>query len=137
MPVFFEDVEWENAACRGVGVDTFIPSSGEADEADKQEALDLCAKCPIRLDCLQYALDNNEEFGIWGGVPQTERRQMIAELPIPKRMCKGCRETFQPEDRRNRVCSDECSDELKRRAQARTRWPDPQPLKAEIIQEAS
>ena len=36
----------------------------------------LCAGCPVRMPCLQFALDNNEPHGIWGGMTPDERDQM-------------------------------------------------------------
>lgn len=36
-------------------------------------ARELCQQCPIRLICLSYALDNDEEHGVWGGLSPYER----------------------------------------------------------------
>jgi WhiB family redox-sensing transcriptional regulator len=36
----------------------------------------LCAECPIRLECLEYALAADEEYGVWGGLSPVERRQL-------------------------------------------------------------
>jgi len=36
----------------------------------------LCADCPIRLECLEYALAADEEYGVWGGLSPVERRQL-------------------------------------------------------------
>lgn len=42
-------------------------------------AKSICAQCPVRLSCLQYALEFNEIFGIWGGLTPVERRRMKRE----------------------------------------------------------
>lgn len=46
----------------------------------------VCATCPVRHPCLQYALNNGERFGIWGGLDEEERATLLAgeELPPPK-----------------------------------------------------
>ena len=36
----------------------------------------MCARCPVRTECLEYALGNQEKFGIWGGLSERERRQL-------------------------------------------------------------
>ena len=41
-----------------------------------QIAKKLCADCPIRLECLEYALAADEEYGVWGGLSPVERRQL-------------------------------------------------------------
>jgi WhiB family transcriptional regulator, redox-sensing transcriptional regulator len=49
----------------------FYPENRRSPEA--KLAKQLCSVCPIRLRCLDWALDNNERFGIWGGVDPKER----------------------------------------------------------------
>jgi hypothetical protein len=44
-----------------------------------QAAKLFCATCPVRQDCLDYAMDNVEEFGIWGGLTERERRNLRNE----------------------------------------------------------
>lgn len=39
-----------------------------------------CAECPVRMECLSYALIYNEEFGVWGGTTETERKVMRRKL---------------------------------------------------------
>lgn len=41
---------------------------------NQRMAKDLCADCPIRLQCLDYAMKQNEEYGIWGGLSPHERK---------------------------------------------------------------
>jgi hypothetical protein len=43
-------------------------------------ARQICSRCPVRADCLAYALAAEEEFGIWGGLDQNERRNLKRRL---------------------------------------------------------
>ena len=49
-------------ACRGVSVDVFYP-----EQPDFREARMVCRRCPVRVECLDYALGWPELFGVWGG----------------------------------------------------------------------
>ena len=42
-------------------------------------ALAVCAQCVVRDECLQHAVDNNERYGIWGGLTDRERRLALVE----------------------------------------------------------
>ncbi len=42
----------------------------------RQEAKRICGMCPIRTACLEYALDNDERFGVWGGLSEKERLEI-------------------------------------------------------------
>lgn len=65
--------DWfERAECRGVDPDLFFPKAGES----YQQAQRVCRECPVRAQCLEYALDNCERFGVWGGLTERERRQL-------------------------------------------------------------
>lgn len=63
---------WRHAACNGVDPDLFFPEiGGNATYAQK-----ICATCVARPACLQYAIDNGEKYGVWGGTTARERRLM-------------------------------------------------------------
>jgi hypothetical protein len=65
--------EWrERAACRGQDPDLWYPERG----ADVSIAKAICAGCPVRADCLAFALGNGEHHGIWGGLSERQRRRM-------------------------------------------------------------
>ena len=65
--------EWmEDAACLGVDPDLWFPSRGSTGTRAKA----ICAGCPVRVECLDYALENNEQHGIWGGLDLPERRRV-------------------------------------------------------------
>lgn len=64
---------WQNLAnCLGVDPDLFFPERG----ASTKEAKAVCRACVVREDCLEYALENSEKFGIWGGLSERERRRL-------------------------------------------------------------
>ncbi|MFN2503986.1 MAG: WhiB family transcriptional regulator [Acidimicrobiales bacterium] len=67
------DIAWrDDAACRGLDPDVFFPASD--DEAGVAKA--VCETCPVREECLEYALETRQEDGIWGGLTETERRRL-------------------------------------------------------------
>ncbi|BDZ51496.1 hypothetical protein GCM10025867_37370 [Frondihabitans sucicola] len=41
-----------------------------------RDAKKICASCDVRAQCLEYALQNDERFGIWGGLSERERRKL-------------------------------------------------------------
>jgi WhiB family redox-sensing transcriptional regulator len=68
---------YERAKCLGADPDLFFPARASSPtEAQLQSAKDICALCPVREECLQYALSNDEQFGIWGGLSEEERRAL-------------------------------------------------------------
>jgi WhiB family transcriptional regulator, redox-sensing transcriptional regulator len=72
------DVWRDRAACRGPETALFFPPSTteRRDERDARErrAKAICVQCPVRRECLDYALGVGEVHGIWGGLNETERR---------------------------------------------------------------
>lgn len=63
------------AACRAPGIDpgVFFPGRGE----DYARAKAICATCPVRAQCLAYAMaPPREKFGVWGGLSERERRRL-------------------------------------------------------------
>lgn len=62
----------DDALCAEVGTEMFFPEKGASSRLAKQ----VCADCPVAGECLQYALDENIEFGIWGGTSATDRAEM-------------------------------------------------------------
>lgn len=75
---------WQHyGACRGEdSVYFFAPNYFEKRaEKNAREAVAkaLCARCPVRVPCLEFALDTRETHGIWGGSNEMERRAMLRE----------------------------------------------------------
>jgi WhiB family transcriptional regulator, redox-sensing transcriptional regulator len=62
----------ERAACCGTDLDVFFPERGQTAEPARQ----VCAACPVRQPCLEYALSNRITHGIWGGLTERERRPL-------------------------------------------------------------
>ena len=56
----------EDAACRDRDPDLWWPEGN--DMARRYEAQEICLGCPVAEQCLQYALDTRQVFGIWGGL---------------------------------------------------------------------
>ena len=65
---------WD-ATCATADPDLFYPA--ERRDPGIPEAKDICAYCPVKADCLQYSLTAREEFGIWGGLDEWERRELL------------------------------------------------------------
>ena len=63
---------YEQAACLGKNADCFFPEKG----GSTREAKRICQTCDVRMECLEYALANDERFGIWGGMSERERRRL-------------------------------------------------------------
>lgn len=84
-----DDPNWlDAAACKDMDSEVFFPGRG----MDLQPAKQVCKRCPIKELCLEYALRNEEKFGVWGGTSERERRAMRRErrspdaaVPIPVR----------------------------------------------------
>jgi WhiB family redox-sensing transcriptional regulator len=68
-----EEAAWmREAVCRGMAPDLFFPERGE----DVRPALTVCAECPVRVDCLAYALDHCVRHGVWGGTTERDRQTL-------------------------------------------------------------
>jgi WhiB family redox-sensing transcriptional regulator len=63
------------AACRGIDLNVFFPGRGESAEPARQ----ICAGCPVRQPCLDYAITNRITHGIWGGLTERERRPLQSD----------------------------------------------------------
>jgi WhiB family redox-sensing transcriptional regulator len=62
----------KRGACRGVDRSEFFPSLG----GTTTKARAICAVCPVRQECLEYALADTELAGVWGGTSERERKTM-------------------------------------------------------------
>jgi WhiB family redox-sensing transcriptional regulator len=61
------------AACRGKGTDAFFPDRGEP----LDDARAVCAGCPVRRECLDFALEGSTHlYGVWAGTSERERRRL-------------------------------------------------------------
>ena len=67
------ELAWqERALCAQTDPEAFFPEKG----GSTREAKRVCLGCEVRTECLEYALMNDERFGIWGGLSERERRRM-------------------------------------------------------------
>ena len=71
----FQNPPWmRGAPCKG-HTDLFYPTQhGVGASRQATAARDICATCPHRVKCLEFAIDNNELHGVWGGTTPQERR---------------------------------------------------------------
>jgi len=68
-----EELGWqERALCAQTDPEAFFPEKG----GSTREAKRVCRSCEVRAECLEYALENDERFGIWGGLSERERRRI-------------------------------------------------------------
>jgi WhiB family redox-sensing transcriptional regulator len=67
------EVSWqERALCAQTDPEAFFPEKG----GSTREAKKVCVSCEVRAECLEYALEHDERFGIWGGLSERERRKL-------------------------------------------------------------
>ncbi|WP_304502158.1 WhiB family transcriptional regulator [Brachybacterium sp. FME24] len=67
------EMSWqERALCAQTDPEAFFPEKG----GSTREAKKVCVSCEVRAECLEYALENDERFGIWGGLSERERRKL-------------------------------------------------------------
>ena len=75
-PVVGEDgtaLSWQtDALCSQTDPEAFFPEKG----GSTRDAKRICTTCDVRDQCLEYALQNDERFGIWGGLSERERRKL-------------------------------------------------------------
>ncbi|EID53436.1 WhiB family transcriptional regulator [Saccharomonospora xinjiangensis] len=69
---------WQDAACRDEDPELFFPVSDMGPGARQTaRAKAVCARCPVRDQCLRYALENGLDHGIFGGLTERERRDLL------------------------------------------------------------
>ena len=61
------------SACRNADPKIFFGATRE----DEKTAILICATCTVRKECLAFALESRERFGVWGGATERERRKML------------------------------------------------------------
>ena len=71
---------WQaEGACHTPGVDPgwFFPAQGESDLVARAKT--VCRECPVRAECLEYALTAGEHYGVWGGKSEAQRKRLRSE----------------------------------------------------------
>lgn len=68
-----DELNWQaRGLCAQTDPEAFFPDKG----GSTREAKRVCQRCPVRGECLEYALANDERFGVWGGLSERERRKL-------------------------------------------------------------
>jgi len=68
------ETEWmQRGLCREIPPAVFFPSDGVGVEAARR----ICANCPVKEPCLEYALAFRIDHGVWGGCSERERRRIL------------------------------------------------------------
>lgn len=72
--------DWqEQALCQQTDPEAFYPEEGQPGDAAKR----ICRRCNVRAECLEYALDRQEAYGIWGGLSGRQRRALKQQNAQP------------------------------------------------------
>ena len=72
-----QEQDWqERALCAQTDPEAFFPEKG----GSTREAKKICSGCEVRAECLEYALEHDERFGIWGGMSERERRRLKRQV---------------------------------------------------------
>ena len=70
------DTEWMTRGnCNEVAPSTFFPSDGVGVDVARK----ICENCPVKSPCLEYALLNRIDHGVWGGTSERERRRILRQ----------------------------------------------------------
>ena len=85
-----DELDWqEQAACREYdNVLFFGPDAGESElekQSREQRAKQVCQRCPVQEACLEFAMETNQKYGIWGGLSDKERAS------LKRRRARACR----------------------------------------------
>lgn len=70
----------DQAACKGMPVELFYQERGQTGYHVDIPVREACSRCPVQQECLESGM--NEEFGIWGGTTQKDRRVLRRERPV-------------------------------------------------------
>jgi len=91
--------DWRtHAACTKVDPDLFFPTgSGYRAAAQTEEAKQVCGACPVRQECLSWALQTGQSTGIWGGMTERERLRLHRGTVSPFELCLQQQEYIETE----------------------------------------
>lgn len=78
------NINWQdNALCIGKDTNWFFPEMGVKGSAEQaRNVKNFCKACSVRQECLNTAIENDEQFGIWGGLTPKERNNLKNRLRI-------------------------------------------------------
>ena len=89
-PTTWNSEEWRDlGSCRTLDTALFFPigQTGEA-EVKIARAKKVCGACPVRQACLEFAITTNQEYGVWGGCSEDERRVIRREWRARQRAAR-------------------------------------------------
>jgi WhiB family redox-sensing transcriptional regulator len=115
-------VTWRGeAACRGGNPNDFFPERGNV--LGVRRALAVCASCLVTGPCLEQALLDCEDEGVWGGTTPKQRRVLRRLVPggVMNKVCIECPRTFLGRQHQQ-TCSDDCRRERNSRQRRQARW---------------
>jgi WhiB family redox-sensing transcriptional regulator len=76
MSMRLDERNWiEQANCKGMDRSVFFPSTVRG----IKDAKKVCSTCPVSAECLQYATDNALEYGVWGGLGESDRLKLARD----------------------------------------------------------
>jgi WhiB family redox-sensing transcriptional regulator len=85
-------LSWQDQAlCAQADPEEFFPERG----GSTREAKRVCRSCPVAAECLEFALANDERFGVWGGLSERERRRV---KPVAIARCRKGLHVMTPEN---------------------------------------
>lgn len=90
--------------CAETDPEAFYPEKG----GSTREGKAVCAGCPVRAECLEYALENRERHGIWGGLSERERRKLERAGRLKKPIEHGTYPGYQTHRRRGEQACGSC-----------------------------
>jgi|GEM_PF-167308 len=70
-----EEAKWRDLAICKDTTELFFPSASEGVVVAKK----ICDTCPVQVECLEFALETREDFGIWGGTSERERQRILRQ----------------------------------------------------------
>jgi WhiB family redox-sensing transcriptional regulator len=87
LPFVNAVTDWRSVAlCRDTDPSLFFPVGTTGAALDQiAAAQSVCLKCAARPECLEFALDSNQDSGVWGGLSEEERRQIRRERKAQRR----------------------------------------------------
>ena len=76
----YVDTDWRSrSACLDADPELFFPLSSMGPSLEQlAEAKQICRRCPVRSECLEFALSTQQAHGVWGGTSEEERRRLVA-----------------------------------------------------------
>ncbi len=78
----YAEADWRSrGACLSVDPELFFPLSSVGPAAGQLSlAKSVCTRCPVRTECLDFAIATRQVHGVWGGTSEDERRRILARI---------------------------------------------------------